>query len=420
MGKVREHLKKAIYDTSYIWREELRNVFADMGVIIFFFIVPLAYPIIYGLIYNPEVMHEAKLVVVDNSNTPISRDLIRRIDATPDVHVVFKAVDMVEAKHFVDSKEAYGILYIPSDFNKLLNTNQQAHVSLYADMSSLLFYKAFLMAATDATLEMGHEVKIRRMTGSTAVVEQINSEPIPYETVNMFNPQNGFASFLVPAILILIIQQTLILGVGMLAGTARERNRLGSLVPITHHYAGVLRIVFGRSLSYFTIYLLVCIWILLVVPAIFSLPQISQPGTISLFTLPYLLACILFAMSLSCIVKHRETPMMIFVFTSVPLLFVSGVSWPSTAIPDFWQWVGYIFPSTHGIQGYIKINNMGATLSAVKHEYMVLWIQVGVYFITTCILYRYQLHKTKRTISKRYKDYIMRRKIRKQEESTAV
>jgi ABC-2 type transport system permease protein len=87
----------------------------------------------------------------------------------------------------------------------------------------------------------------------------------------------------------------------------------------------------------------------------------------------------------------RESPMLVFVFTSVILLVLSGVSWPKESIPGFWKIFGYIFPSTPGIQGFTLINTTGANLSEVMNEYRLLWIQAGVYFISACIIYRYQI-----------------------------
>ena len=251
---------RGIQDLFYIWKEELRNVFKDSGVMIFFFLVPLAYPVLYAFIYNNEVVHEAKLVVVDQSDTYLSRDFIRRVDATADVRVVSVCSDMREARRLLDEKKAYGILEFPVEFSKDVHKGKQTTVSLYCDMSSLLFYKAFLLAATEVSLEMGAEIRAHNQPASTAEMERIAINPIPYESVGLFNSQNGFASFLVPAILALVIQQTLILGIGMLGGTARERNRFHGLVPINKRYGGTLRIVLGKSLTYLLLYVVVCIW----------------------------------------------------------------------------------------------------------------------------------------------------------------
>ena len=109
-------------------------------------------------------------------------------------------------------------------------------------------------------------------------------------------------------------------------------------------------------------------------------------------------------MTASIAIRNRETCMLIFVFTSVPLLFISGISWPGVAIPPFWKYVSYIFPSTFGINGFVKINNMGATLSEVAFEYKALWLQAGIYFLTTCWVYRWQILMSRKHTIERYKE----------------
>ncbi|KMM34918.1 MULTISPECIES: ABC transporter permease [Parabacteroides] len=410
--RLRYIIKEGILDTFFIWKDELKNVFKDSGVMIFFFLVPFIYPLLYAFIYNNEVVHNAKMVVVDQSDSYLSREYIRKVDATADVKVVAVCSDMEEAKRMMDAKEAYGILYFPSEFSKNIHKGKQATVSLYCDMSALLFYKAFLLATTEVSLEIGKELRAQNNPSSTIEQEKITINPIPYESVALFNSQNGFASFLVPAILILVIQQTLILGIGMLGGTAREKNRFHSLVPISRHFNGTLRIVFGKSLTYILLYIVVCIWALGVVPKLFSLPQVGEPWTVMLFVLPYLFASIFLSMTLSGFMTSREAPMLVFVFTSVILLFISGVSWPKEAIPPFWKAVGYLFPSTPGIQGFIRINTAGASLNEVAHEYRTLWIQAGIYFITACIIYRYQIMRSRKLIIKQYRYMKMQRMLR--------
>ncbi len=405
--RLRYIIKEGILDTFYIWKDELKNVFKDEGVLIFFFLVPFAYPLLYSFIYNNEVVHEAKMVVVDQSDSYLSREFTRRVNATPDVRVVAVSTDMEEARRMLDRKEAYGILYFPTEFSKDLHTGKQTTLPLYCDMSSLLFYKAFLLATTEVSLDLGKEISLaRRPFKGTVKEEEITVDPIPYESVTLFNTQNGFASFLVPAILILCIQQTLVLGIGMLGGTAREKNRFHCLVPVSRHFNGTLRIVLGKSLTYILIYVVVCIWVLAIVPKLFSLPQVGDPVTVLVFILPYLFASIFFAMTLSGFMTTREAPMLVFVFTSVILIFISGVSWPKEAIPPFWQAVGYLFPSTPGIQGFIRINTCGATLSEVMHEYHTLWIQAGVYFVLALIIYRFQIIRSHRSLSEDIEDLL--------------
>ena len=383
----KQKVVQGIYDLFYVWKQELRNLFRDQGVLIFFVLVPLTYPLIYSFIYTNETVREVPAVVVDNSRSSLSREYLRKVDASPETSIVAHCADMEEARLMLKERKAYGIIYIPSGFSDDIVRGKQTQVSIFCDMSGLLYYKALLTANTNVSLAMNADIKMERAGNTTVRQDEITAYPIEYEDIAIFNPTNGFAAFLIPAVLILIIQQTLLLGIGLAAGTAREQNRFKELIPDDPHYNGTLRIVMGKGLSYFMVYSLVAVYILCVVPRLFSLNQIAIPSVLALFALPYLTACIFFAMTASIAIRNRETCMLLFVFTSVPL-FLSGISWPGAAMPEFWRYFSYIFPSTFGINGYVRINSMGATLNEVAFEYQALWIQTGIYFLTTCLVYQ--------------------------------
>ena len=397
-------IKQGINDLFYIWLQEFRNTFRDQGVLIFFIVVPLAYPLLYGFIYTGEVVREVPAVVVDMSRSSLSREYIRKIDATADIQIVAYCTDMEEAKEMLKEREAYGIIYIPAEFSKDIARGIQTHVNIYCDMSGLLYYKSMLLANTAVSLDMNRDIKIARAGNTTDRQDEITGYPIEYEDIALYNPTNGFAAFLIPAVLILMLQQTLLLGIGLSAGTARENNRFKDLVPINRHYNGTLRIVFGKGLCYYMIYSVISVYVLCIVPHIFKLNQIGMPRDLILFLLPYLASCIFFAMTVSIFIRNRETCMLIFVFTSVPLLFISGISWPGAAIPKFWEWISYLFPSTFGINGFVRINNMGATLSEISFEYKALWLQTGIYFLTTCLVYRWQVIRSRKHAIDRYNE----------------
>lgn len=398
----KQKVVQGIYDLFYIWKLEFRTTFRDQGVLIFFVLVPLVYPLIYSFIYTNETIREVPTIVVDNSRSSLSREYLRKVDASPETSIVAHCADMEEAKLMLKDRKAYGIIYIPTHFSDDITRGKQTQVSIFCDMSGLLYYKALLTANTNVSLAMNAAIKMERAGNTTARQDEITAYPIEYEDVAIFNPTNGFAAFLIPAVLILIIQQTLLLGIGLSAGTAREHNRFKDLVPINRHYNGTLRIVMGKGLSYFMVYSLVAVYILCVVPRLFSLNQIAIPGVLTLFALPYLAACIFFAMTASIAIRNRETCMLLFVFTSVPLLFLSGISWPGAAMPAFWRYFSYIFPSTFGINGYVRINSMGATLNEVSFEYQALWVQTGVYFLTTCLVYRWQIIQSRKHMIENY------------------
>lgn len=410
---LKQTIRQGFAGLFHICAQELKAVFKDQGVLIFFLLVPLAYPLVYAFIYTNEVVREVPTAVIDNSNTALSREFIRSVDASADVHIQSHCADMEEGKALLKETKVYGIIYIPESFSKDISSGKQTTVSVYCDMSGMLYYKALVLASTNASLALNKQIQIKRLGNTTERQDEISTAPIEYEDISLFNPQDGFASFLIPAVLILIIQQTLLLGIGLSAGTARESNRFRDLVPISRQYQGTLRIVGGKSLAYFLIYVLITAYVLCLVPKMFSLVQVAQPATLLAFAVPYILACIFFAMTCSIFIHHRESCMMIYVFTSVPLLFISGISWPGAAIPTFWKIFSYLFPSTFGINGFVRINNMGATLPEVLFEYKALWIQTLVYFFTTCMVYRRQIILSRRHAMERLRMFKLRKLAKK-------
>ena len=396
MGQLKDILREGFADTFYIWWEEIKNVFKDMGVLIFFIIVPLFYPLIYSFLYSNETVHDVPAAVVDNSHSSLSREFLRKVDATADIAIISHCSDMEEAELLMKETKVYGIILIPEDFSDNIARGEQAKVTIYSNMAGLLYYKAMLTATTNVSLDMNKKIKIERAGNTTNRQDEVSTTPLKYEDVSLYNPHNGFASFLIPAVLILIIQQTLLLGIGLAAGTARENNRFGDLIPMSSHYHGTMRIVLGKSMCYMMIYAIMAAYLVCVVPEIFGFVQVSQPFTLFVFMVPYILACIFFSMTCSIFIHHREACFLIFVCTSVPLLFISGISWPGTAIPPFWKVLSWVFPSTWGIRGFVSVNTMGATWSEIQEEYHILWLQTGIYFVTTCIVYRWQILSSER------------------------
>ncbi len=370
-----------------VWAYEMKCALFDEGVIVFFIIVPFLYPLLYAYLYNNESVREVPTVVVDNSHSQLSREFVRRVDATGDVDIVSYCQDMEEAKEMIHQREAYGLIYIPKDFAKDVAEHRQTTVELYSDMSGILYYKAVFSSCTEVSLEMNKEIKATLIPGATEQQISAFQYPIEYQYVPMFNTQSGFCTFIIPAVLMLIIQQTMVLGVGMMAGEEREKVRKHIAEP---HIIGKnpSEVLFGKSTVIFTIYIIVAVYLVCIVPILFNLVHIWRWQTLLAFMVPFIAACVFFSISLSSIAHDRESFIIMFVFLSIPLLFASGISWPSSNIPIFWKGFSWLFPSTFGINGYVRITEMGATLEDVQYELNALWIQTFVYGAISYLVYK--------------------------------
>lgn len=403
---------KWLEDAAYVWRFEMKQVIRDEGVLLFCLVVPVMYPLLYSWIYNNEVVHEVPVVVVDLSHSHQSREFIRLCDASPDVHVSCYAVDLDDAQSLVSRQVAKGVYLIPSDFATHLNRIEQGVISVYCDMSLMLTYKAIYQTAVGVTQAMGSEIQ-KKLSGNYTVREDlITTRPLDFEDVPIFNPAGGYGNFIIPAVLMLILQQTLILGIGLAAGTARERSRYSDLMPIHPCYGGIYRVVWGKALCYLMVYAVMAAYLTMVVPRIFSFIALIHWQDLLALMVPYLLACVFFGMTVSCLVHYRENVMLLVVFVSLPLLFLTGVSWPQSAIPGFWQGISWLFPSTFGVRAFVRMNTLGGVLSDVAPEIHYLWIQAAAYFGTACLVYGVELRRAKRHTRERLEVLRKKREVR--------
>lgn len=370
-----------------IARHEWSSILHDRGILLFVIFMPLGYPIIYSLIYTNEVVHDVPTVVLDECNSSESRELLRHIEATREVRFIDRCHTLAEVQNHL-REGAFALIRIPSDFSRRLARKEQATLGLYTDMSSMMYYKSLLMAMNGAVSQMNHEILVERyLPATTDRQAEVTAVPLTYDDVSLYNPQVGFACFLVPPVLMLIIQQSMMLGIGMSAGRLRQQWK-GRLLPRQFHLMHSVHIVVGRSLVYLGIYLMMAIYMCMGITRLFGLPQLAHYGTLLAFLLPYLLACAFFAITCSGFIYRREDCILLFVFFSAPLLFVSGISWPGASMPAFWKAVSCLFPSSFGINAYVRISSMGASLRDVALEWRALWMQAGFYFLTACLLYR--------------------------------
>lgn len=380
-------------DTAKVWLHEMRDMFKDEGALLFVILLPLAYPLLYSWIYNNEVVREVPVAVVDNSHSQTSREFVRHVDASPDVRVAAWSNNLEEASRLVARQEVYGIILLPEDFDRQLGRMQQAHVSVYCNMGLMLTYKAIFQTCSAVAADMNSHIQIALSGNPTTREDQLTTHPMQVSDVPIFNNTGGYGNFILPGVLVLIIQQVMLLGIGIAYGTSYEKRRFSRLTPMYERRFGLARIMIGRTMGFFVLFLLIAAWVLLAVPRMFHFVQMLHFSDFLLFVVPYLLACVFFATTFSFFIRQRENVMLLVVFTSVSFLFMSGVSWPKSNIPEVWQWFSWLFPSTFGIQGFIKMNTMGGVFGDIIPEIKGLWIQTVIYGVFATLVTRWQVKK---------------------------
>ena len=362
-----------------VYCREFKLVKGDVGIILFFLFLPLAYPIIYSLIYNPELVKNVTMVVVDHDRTPLSREVMRKMDATDQAQVIGYASDLNEARRAINTHKAYAILEIPEGFERRVGRHESGNAVMYCDMSLLLRYRGFLVAATNVMADFSTELMTQTIDNIAPLAETVVSgDLMPVENISMGNIRNGFDSFIMPGVLILILQQCIILAVAMAGGAQREK------MLFTGHSSDSLQgstalTMIAQSLCYLTVLIIPIIFLLHYVPLMFRFPMEGDNLEIFAFILPMVIASLGVGYTLQSLVTERESVFVIWVATSLIFLLLSGLIWPLYDMYPAWRYLAYICPATWGVEGYIKMNANGASLSQLGDIYRNLWILAAVW-----------------------------------------
>lgn len=379
--------KTWLKDFLYVFIKEFKGIFTDSGVLLIFFIGGLGYPIIYNIMYCNGVVADTPIAVVDMADCAQSRRYIRKMDATRELKVAYKCITLEEAEMLMRRREVNGAVLFPEDFGKLIENKKVATLSVYADMSSFLYYKNLLMGANIVMLDEIHQIKIERCSGLGLSDKEtdIFRSPILYEENNPYNNAFSYTIFFLSAALMLIIQQTMFYGMSLRAGTIRENKILYTKEDINIRKRGVGRIVIARGLSYALPYIGIAVYIAFIIPAVFKFPQRGDFQDIFIMLLFFLVSCVLFCEFWSSFITRRETVIVLLLFISPIAIFLTGFTWPETSFPVVWKYFSYIFPSTFACKAFINLNTAGGNLETISELLKALTIQGCVYYVLSNI-----------------------------------
>lgn len=369
---------------------EMKRIFNNSGVLVIFFLGSLAYPFLYKAMYWNEQINDIPVAVVDMSCSPESREFLHKWAAAPDVKIAYTCASMAEAERLLRDQKVHGIIYFPKDYaTQLADPLGQAHISLYCDMSSFLYMKGLYMSCNLVMLETMQNVQIDRyeqMGLDKEFAWQLVQEA-PYATNALFSPTGGYGSFLIPAILVMILHQTLFFGICMLAGAIHEENSELYRIPGRKRGYSAFRTLIGRGGAYFVIYYALAAILLGFLPRLFDLPHIGAIEDILRFNVPFILAVVYFALCVGFFMRNQEASIVLLISTSLIFLFIAGISWPKELVPEGWRYLSYLIPYTWASHGFIHINSMGATLWDVRTEYLALWGLAAGYFLLAVLMF---------------------------------
>ena len=358
-----ETVNKIVDDVLAVFRNEFRRIFALRPALAVLVVGVAIYAVYYPQPYINEALRDAPIAVVDADGTWSSRELARRIDATPDISVAMVLPDLASAEREVFARNISGILVIPVNFERDLLHGRQSPIALYADASYFLVYQRIAGGVTAVAKTLGAAVETARLiaVGIDPVLAEAAADPMPLTLVPLFNPQGGYATYILPAAFVLILQQTLLIGVGLL-GTLPDKRIAGPVATVS-----------GKLLAYLALEAVILPFYLIVLPHIYGIPRLGSIAAILTLGLPFVLAVGGLGLLVASIFKKPTTVQLVLAAVGIPFLFLAGFSWPAEAIPEAVRIPALLLPSTSAINALVQVGQLGAPLSDVRPQFLTLW-----------------------------------------------
>jgi ABC-2 type transport system permease protein len=350
---------------------EWGRVLGMRGAFAILIMAPLIYGIYYPQPYLGQILRKIPIAVVDNDLSDLSQSIVQTLEASGAVSVAVRANTLAEAHAAVDRGEAFAVVGIPPGTERDVLKGMTAHVPIYADATYLFIFRTTANGIAVAISTLSSELAAGGARTDGSLVKATLAAASPTDTLlqPIFNPVGGYASYVVPAAFVLILQQTLLIGAAALSGLA-VAQAAGSA------FANVL----GRGIAHLTLYLPALALYLVVLPRVYGFSTLGNPLQLFALASVFIFATSFMGQAVGVWFKRPETPTLIFLGTSLPQFFLTGFAWPREAIPESVQAFGTIFPSDLAIDGLVRINQLGASLWEVARDWRGLWILALVYF----------------------------------------
>lgn len=336
--------------------QTIKDIFSDKGVLLLLMIAPIIYGFFYPWPYSSEVVNHVPVGIVDRDNSNLSNTIVRYASASPQLDTQ-RFLDEQAAKEAMWSDDIAGYMVIPSGLEQQVLSGKSASVSVLGNGGYFLLNKNVQMGFLQAvsTVSAGIEIKKSVAKGAYSATAAASTQAVPLKIMPLYNQTEGYGAYVVPAVSILILQQTLLMSTAMLVGTWYEQRRHATNIR------GWLGRISALSMFGFMVGCFYYGWA-------FELHHYSR-GQNMIGSLLFLLLFCPTVATLGCVLglwfRQRERSMQILIFSSLPMFFVSGYPWPAYQLPEILQIIRWLIPTTPAINTSVQLNQMGASISQV-------------------------------------------------------
>ena len=369
------------------FKNEAKLIFTDAAVILTIIGGVVLYSFLYPQPYAKQSVSALSVSVVDYDKSDVSRSIIFKLNATPQISIIRNDMSKRDAKEALVKGDIKAIVVIPQDFKRDLALNKSPTIAVGADSSYFLIYGGVLEGAMKSVLTQSATIKVANLLKKQVPLVGAKESYTPYSLnkINLFNKNNSYTQYVVPAVFVLILQQTILIGLGILGGGVNERMRRRE--EEYFKTAPVWQMYLSRIIIFLSIFFVHMLFYFGYSFEHFEVTRLANIPDLLTFGFAFLVASISFGLFLGSLLSSREIATPVVLFSSLPLVFSAGFVWPLESLPSVIHYLSLLVPSTPAIHGFLGLNQLGADFDMIIDSYAILWLQSTVYLTLASLIF---------------------------------
>ena len=367
-------MSKGIAGVIEVFKRELGIIFQDRSIRSMILLAPLFYSLFYASIYFNKTERDVPVVIINLDKSSLSEKLIKNIDANEFIKVVGEVGDYSTAQDLIYKEKVQAAVIIPRGFEASVKTYRGSTVKILLNTTRFLVSNDINKAVNEVILDFNNEIKIKALEQKGLSFNQaiVVAEPFKEEVKMLFNPSETYGDFLIPAVLILILQQTLLMGIAESVSKEREQNTFGSMIEKGNN--NIAAAITGKGLFYLLLFTSYAFMFYTIHFSIFSINMKGSMLLVLFITTIFILSVILLGMLAASFIKSKLISLQVMALSSYLIFFLSGYSWPQQGMPGLFQIISQVIPFTPFISAFIRITQMGAGFTDVFPQIIQLFV----------------------------------------------
>lgn len=294
--------------------------------LVFFVLIPLNCPLLCDFVCSGRIIHRIPTIIMSSSRSSLDHRCLQGISTAPSVRVISCYTSVRRTGRVLGGQHTCNVVCVPSSFDSGVTGKGRARIDVCYSVDKLLCCGSVLVTGATISLSVGGSVGVTHDKGAASQRSRVATCPVRCRRVSVFGPATKFTTFLVPTILMLVVRRALLLKVNLTTKATHRGGHFGSLMPVGERCGKALQVMLNGKLDCFLICVLMTFCMLCIMPELFDLGRVKRPGSLMLFIIPCLATYVFFTVATSVTVHGQRAYVLVFIFASIPLLFVSKVS----------------------------------------------------------------------------------------------